>query len=133
MRIEDRVLSIEQINRLNELGLEIKGTMLSWFNASLNGINIHMVDVSGHSSEYTIESPTLTLDEMIDMLPKKIVYNESTYYLNIDYYKNEIRYINSFHDGLPFLFGNTINISLKDSAYKMLCYMLENKFELNIR
>ena len=125
MKIEDKVLSIEQVIHLKELGLEIKDTMFSWFNASMNGINVHMVDISTHDTPYTIESPTLTSEEMIDILPKKIAFHRKHFNLMVDYRKNEVYYLNSTNIGLRYLFETNINRSLKDSVYQVLCYVLE--------
>ena len=132
-----QVLSIEQMQHLQELGLEIKETILYWCRIHDNrprsatnygkwtlckGKNNPCVAIQHW--EYI---PAYTLQDVLDALPDFI--NE--YCLIIDMSFGVIRYDNLTRKNNPVLketYFNDEGNTLIDAAYEMLCWYIENGY-----
>ena len=130
-----QVLSIEQMQHLQELGLELDYDTLyryvkfedtDWLLKPSSDLNI-----IGISFKYI---PAYTLQDVLGALPKDISKDGCTWYasLYIDFENNRIAYGNTDRYGFEIYHEIMIEKDLIDAAYSMLCWCIENKFvEMN--
>ena len=111
MKIEDMCLTIEQARELKELGIDFSNSIYEFVETYDEYEDCNEVIIC--EREYvTIEReilPTLTVNEMLEMLPSKIKIGEYYYYLRIErgdvfwcvtYYNHEISNIYLSRTGL---------------------------------
>ena len=121
MKIEELVLSIEQMMHLKELGLEVKDTALCWYDDCVNGTDTFFEE---DLKECVL---TLTLREILELLPKSIIvenpgWDSETIFLEIDWSESFISY-----DG-EYLTHSCETHDLLNASYNMLCWVLENGY-----
>lgn len=129
--MKKQVLDVKQMQHLQELGLELKDTMLYWVKPHKgvicrfgNDWNLAFIDET--SREYFEYIPAYTLQDVLESLPDFI----DEYCLMIDMSYGTIRYdkltrrdpylkVTEFNDDdYPFI----------DAAYEMLCWCIENGY-----
>ena len=126
-----QTLSIEQMQHLQELGMELDyNTVLSWI-VDERGKDKPLLCISSEAVDYVDFShyclPAYTLQDVLDALPDFI--NE--YCLIIDMSFGVIRYDNLTRKNNPILketYFNDEDKYLIDAAYSMLCWVLTNKY-----
>ena len=132
-----QVLSIEQMQHLQELGLKLKETMLYWARCVDNNPRAathygKWVLIKGNNAQtvglmHWEFIPAYTLQDVLDALPDFI--NE--YCLIIDMSFGVIRYDNLTRKNNPILketYFNDEGNTLIDAAYEMLCWCIENGY-----
>ena len=120
-----QVLDIEQMRRLQELGLELKETLLSWC-VKGNWITELFPTwlVNKNSWELTISA--YTLQEVLDLLPKQIGVE---YIYDLCIFPGSISYTQFIGGEInDNLFEVPIDGNLIDSAYSLLCWCVENGY-----
>lgn len=125
-----QTLSIEQMQHLQELGLELKETMLYWVVYEAGHEN-NFVTTKENAMEVIDEScgmlPAYTLQDVLDALPTTILHDKRIYELDINMCNESIEYVKTSVDdvlvGLRFT-----QIQLIDAAYSMLWWAIKNKF-----
>ena len=125
-----QTLSIEQMQHLQELGLELKETMLYWVVYEVGHEN-NFVTTKENAMEVIDEScgmlPAYTLQDVLDALPVTILHDKRIYELDINMCNERIEYVKTSVDdvlvGLRFT-----QIPLIDAAYSMLWWAIKNKF-----
>ena len=125
-----QTLSIEQMQHLQELGLELKETMLYWVVYEVGHEN-NFVTTKENAMEVIDEScgmlPAYTLQDVLDALPTTILHDKRIYELDINMCNESIEYVKTSVDdvlvGLRFT-----QITLIDAAYSMLWRAIKNKF-----
>ncbi len=127
-----QVLDVQQMQHLQELGLELKETMLYWVVYEAGHEN-NFVTTKENAMEVIDEScgmlPAYILQDVLDALPESILKNDIQYWLSICRVSISIWMI-SYSDDVDL----TTNLhhdeyeSLIDAAYSMLCWAIENKF-----
>ena len=127
-----QVLDVQQMQHMQELGLELKETMLYWVVYEAGHEN-NFVTTKENAMEVIDEScgmlPAYTLQDVLDALPESILKNDIQYWLSICRVSISIWMI-SYSDDVDL----TTNLhheeyeSLIDAAYSMLCWAIENKF-----
>ena len=139
-KIEDLVLSVDQMNHLKELGLNIDESSHWWVSRSKDSkgnpikvrkwfITLSNVKPRCSFIEWDIV-PTLTLQEILEILPREIEFNTlyggkecATLNINWDNIKPCIWYeANEVNLSLY------VNDSLLEASYEMLCWLLENGY-----
>ena len=120
-----QVLSIEQMQHLQELGLDTSNASMRWL--TYNGINA-VIPNNFHlpttDKDYKI-CDTYTLQDVLDALPDFI----DEYCLIIDMSFGVIRYDNLKRKDGPILkeaYFNNEDKYLIDAAYEMLCWCVES-------
>ena len=134
-----QVLSIEQMQHLQELGLELKETLLYWaraedFNQRLKTFHYgkwylqkgDKAQVVGLSHWEFI--PAFTLQDVLDALPGNISYNEKYYHLTVDLDAKNIYYGTTFGFDLLKVFIYMKKVFIIDAAYSLLCWCIENGY-----
>lgn len=136
MDITKQVLSIEQMQHLNKLGLELGETMCYW--ARLTDYNPKSQErygkwilVIGNNQQHVGLTgwefvPAYTLQDILEKLPEYIETDDGEFYLNIYYHESGV---SVFYDDddisqLAFFCEHT----LFKSAYEMLCWCIEQGF-----
>lgn len=122
-----QVLDVQQMQHLQELGLELKETTLIYSGGGGKyGLFLtRQIDKILWESTY----PAYTLQDVLDALPESILKNDIQYWLSICRATISIWMI-SYSDDVDL----TTNLhheeyeSLIDAAYSMLCWAIENKF-----
>ena len=131
MRIMTKqTLSIEQMQHLQELGLELKETKLYWVVYEVGHEN-NFVTTKENAMEVIDEScgmlPAYTLQDVLDALPVTILHDKRIYELDINMCNESIEYVKtSVNDVLVGL--RFTQIPLIDAAYSMLWWAIKNKF-----
>ena len=130
-----QTLSIEQMQHLQELGLELDyNTMLSWI-VDERGKDNPLLCISSEAVDYVDFShyclPAYTLQDVLDILPTEIKPAERRFWLRIDlsdeclyYYYDDCNLVERRkkvigYDGIE---------ELIDAAYSMLCWAIENGY-----
>ena len=124
-----QVLDVQQMQHLQELGLELKETMMRWQLANPQGRWVLVP--SNMANLKVIGIPAYTLQDVLELLPIEIKPNEQRFWLRIDlsdeclyYYYDDRNLVEHRkkvigYDGIG---------ELIDAAYSMLCWAIENKF-----
>ena len=135
-----QVLDVQQMQHLQELGLELKETILYWARCVDNNPRAathygKWVLIKGNNSQsiglmHWEFIPAYTLQDVLDALPKDISKDGCTWYasLYIDFENNRIAYGNTDRYGFEIYHEIMIEKNLIDAAYSMLCWAIENKF-----
>lgn len=129
-----QVLSIEQMQHLQELGLKLKDAMMYWSKPHEGVIcrcgNDWFLSLADDKTRKFFDViPAYTLQDVLDALPKEIKPNTIRYWLRIDLVDECIYY---FYDDYNLtecrkkVFSYDGKDSLIDAAYKMLCWCIEN-------
>lgn len=121
-------LSIEQMQHLNELGVDIRTASLCW--VCLNSEPYLSFYNKDYPQEDTKVIPAFTLQDILDLLPKDICKEGCTWAasLYIDYENNRIAYGNTDRYGFEIYHERIIEETLIDAAYEMLCWCIENGY-----
>ena len=131
-----QVLDVQQMQHLQELGLELKETMLYWARCVDNNPRAathygKWVLIKGNNAQtvglmHWEFIPAYTLQDVLDALPDFI----DEYCLIIDMSFGVIRYDNLKRKDSPILketYFNDEDKYLIDAAYSMLCWAIEHK------
>lgn len=127
-----QVLDIMQMQHLQELGMELKETMLYWVVYEVGHEN-NFVTTKENAMEVIDEScgmlPAYTLQDVLDALPEKITHKHKDYLIEIWKRDGEwyIGYLFFDVDDVVHLHDET-NKSFIDAAYSLLCWAIDNKF-----
>lgn len=129
-----QVLDIMQMQHLQELGMELKETMLYWVVYEVGHEN-NFVTTKENAMEVIDEScgmlPAYTLQDVLDILPTEIKPAERRFWLRIDlsdeclyYYYDDCNLVEHRkkvigYDGID---------GLIDAAYSLLCWCIENGY-----
>ena len=132
MKIEEQVLSIEQMKHLQELGVDTSDASMIWVvnkeNPSIVSIDVNdpLPYVGNCACDFI---PTYTIGDLIEKLPKSIDLGFGEYDLEISIKGEyvEVQYENDYDDYTPFFCSN---LSLIESLYSILCWLAENHKEL---
>ena len=129
-----KVLSIEQMNQLKELGVDTSKASMCYISKYTScdfddGDEIVVVCNDFNKRLYNEFGPAFTLQDIIELLPKKIRDFELNWYMNNMIIRYD--YYNSF-DGIDVLNGSSFgfcdNNSILESAYEMLIWVIENGY-----
>ena len=127
MKIEEQVLSIEQMKHLQELGVDTSDASMCWLDFEDNEPMEVAVFVPQIMLGYATCKiyPTYTIGDLIEKLPKCFYAEENPiemYSIN----RNGAFVVNYFNIAESFKKDDTI----KNALYKLLCWVAENHKEL---
>ena len=135
-----QVLTVEQMERLQKSGLELRNdTLLSWI-VDFNGIEPPFLCLSADAVDYVDYNqyciPAYTLQDVLDALP---VYIEWSLHPELGRYELRIKrmcfdsgkvmyaVLYEEEDYINWMVMQSYSL-LIDSAYEMLCWLIDNKF-----
>lgn len=119
--MEEQVLSIEQMQELQELGIDISGASMCWLK---DDIEQHVISVNSKDiiqSELTYYAdflPTFTLQDILKILPKCITKDTVKYQLKVITDIPAVMYNNMWEGGYGVKVEN--DITLIDAAFGVL-------------
>ena len=123
MKIEEQVLSIEQMKHLQELGVDTSDASMCWVageDSSTDEEEWNLIIPNNFLMPYNI--PTYTIGDLIEKLPKNIDKKTFTMsYLSAP----SVGYSLSMHVMIP-----SQQNGLVDALYSLLCWVAENHKEL---
>ena len=140
MKIEEQVLSIEQMKHLQELGVDTSDASMYWVRAKRiigkqrnncldNDMDKWRLSLSKsivHSVDWAVESvPTYTIGDLIEKLPKHFYIKESQ--INICAINGSGAF-QVWYDKVPKSCKS--DGTIKNALYKFLCWIAENHKEL---
>lgn len=138
MAIIDQILSIHQMNHLKKLGIDTSNASMALVYRDAYGDIVeweivaewHEADIGEHNPYIRSLYGTFTFNDVLNMLPKEIKLNGTTYYLFIDYQVNRVAYGFIGEDGISWLspIFSFSDSPLLDALYKMLCWCIENGY-----
>lgn len=113
-----QVLSIEQMNHLQELGLDTSDASmcLEWKVTDEDNMFVNSI-IS--DSNYDFYHPTYTLQDILDKLPPSINWNP------LIIVGNSVMYSAGYGEGYDHPIRIFKEESLLESAYKMLCWIID--------
>lgn len=123
--MKDQVLSIEQIQKLKDLGVDISKASMCYVCFESDGskyVDIVVHDESCYEMACMNPMPTFTLQDMIELMPSKVIIDYENYYLCVE--KNCTAYLTVEKEALWFGKDNGILIN----TYDMLVWLAENKY-----
>ena len=131
-----QVLDVQQMQHLQELGLELrKDTILVWARFMLGKTSISDWGIAYNHSKITDNYQTIpayTLQDVLDALPKEIKYAGERCWLcfegadeRIGYYNEDCNFNREY---VYYDVKETFESNIIDSAYRLLCWVIENKF-----
>lgn len=125
-----QVLSIEQMKHLQELGLDTSDASVIKYNVSETetycGYSREIITIDGLIDDYISKEHLYSLADMLEMMPNTIEVNESECNLCLFFHEDGISiYYEDNYDEQPAFFCED---SLLESAYKMLCWVIENGY-----
>ena len=130
-----KVLSLEQMNRLKELGVDVNSLgFKAHFSYNFNEVTIQSIGLNGSSiSSGFASSETInmiTLEDVFDLLPKEIIIKKVSYQLNWNPLNGSLRYDNMYGDEGTTLYGCCYieEEGILDAAYNMLIWVIENNY-----
>ena len=130
MKIEEQVLSIEQMKHLQELGVDTSDASMCWVageDTSTDEEEWNLIIPNNFLMPYNI--PTYTIGDLIEKLPKTIDFGFGEYDLELSIKGEyvEVQYESDYDDWTPFFCSN---LSLIESLYSTLCWLAVNHKEL---
>ena len=128
MKIEEQVLSIEQMKHLQELGVDTSDASMCWLRYDVGGVVKQFVeinDIKDYEWSYATQYPTYTIGDLIEKLPVSINRIQERKIL-IEGEYTEVRYTNG-GDYCPLFYSRSLFIDL---LYNLLCEVAENHKEL---
>ena len=126
MKIEEQVLSIEQMKHLQELGVDTSDASMCWVageDTSTDEGELYLIIPNNFLLPYNI--PTYTIGDLIDKLPVSINCSQDRKIL-IEGEYTEVRYMNDSYY-CPLFYSHSLFIEL---LYNLLCEIAENHKEL---
>lgn len=139
--MKDQVLSIEQMKHLQELGVDTSKAKMAWYatyEAEPTWYNELRIRDEVFDKNYP-SVPTFTLQDMLEMMPKKIMIEMSNDFcrsveayfldvsLNICNDKRQCGYIH-FSKRENYICHKYENTDLLTCVYEMLCWLAENNY-----
>lgn len=125
-----QVLSIEQMQNLQELGLELNPTMLCYKKNKLIDDATWSLDARiDRPSNVFDEIPAYTLQDVLGLLPKSIKNGSETWLLEIGVYLNETYWEASYvrsKTGTAMI--RIIDEKIIGAAYELLCWAIKYKY-----
>ena len=130
MKIEEQVLSIEQMKHLQEFGVDTSDASLAWFmSPNTNQWKIKAKNNFTHELLLRLSPeryiPTYTLGDLIDKLPKHFYIKEAQISMVA---LNGSGAFQVWYDEVPK--SNKSDGTIKNALYKLLCWVAENHKEL---
>ena len=131
MKNEEKVLSREQMNHLQELGVDTSDASMCWLDFEDNEpmeVSVFIPEVMLGYAQYKLY-PAYTIGDLIEKLPKSIDLGFGEYDLELSTKGEyvEVQYENDYDDYTPFFCAN---LSPIESLYRILCWLAENHKEL---
>lgn len=128
-----QVLDVQQMQHLQELGLDTSNASMVWCKCDCEKEYSHLLPKDEDVFERCLAVkyiPAYTLQDVLDALQKDISKDGCTWYasLYIDFENNRIAYGNTDRYGFEIYHETMIENELIDAAYSMLCWAIENKF-----
>lgn len=133
--MRNQVLSVEQMLKLQRLGIDISSSGMCWcrptgYKNEKWELKIHEDVIRQERDPRFWEISAFTLQDIIKLLPLRIKPNPNveTFYLNLYYYDRSwvVDYLNNEGEGS--YFAITSNDSFIEAAYEMLCWCIENGY-----
>lgn len=128
MKIEEQVLSIEQMKHLQELGVDTSDASMCWA-----GNDVVPNDGAAFDLGYD-GIPTYTIGDLIEKLPEELKMEHKVYCREIIIFNDliSVSYYNNVEVKLLFSIDNTDDkkSTLIKLLYKTLCWVAENHKEL---
>ena len=127
MKIEEQVLSIEQMKHIQELGVDTSDASMCWVaGEDADEVEWNLIIPNNFLLPYNI--PTYTIGELIEKLPKQIGWYE----LSICWENECIEYDNWISEEVTDYIGdfNFENRPIIEALYDCLCWVAENHKEL---
>ena len=124
--MKDQVLSVKQMQRLMELGVDVSKASMCYVFFESDGskyADIVVHDESCYEMACMNPMPTFTLQDMINLMPNNVKYEGKSYYLSID--KKFVGYIDDM-DVEDCVLESESNIL--ENTYKVLVWLAEHKY-----
>lgn len=122
-----QVLSIEQMNHLQELGLDTSDAKMCWIKDAEENCTLEIHDEYCYEMSFMSPIPTYTLQDIFDKFPKYInpipseqilfawmAERDTIAYRNVEMYDD--------------IFTHFTDETLIDAAYDMLCWLFKNNY-----
>lgn len=120
-------LSIDQMQKLKELGISTKNASMCWINDNEGNATAELHDEFCYEMSFMNPVPAFTLQDMLDIMPWKVFSkaHDREFFLKMEKHQNKYRlfYKNPY---LMDLISSTFNDNAVDSAFELLCWLAAN-------
>ena len=124
MKIEEQVLSIEQMKHLQELGVDTSDASMCWVaGEDADEVEWNLIIPNNFLLPYNI--PTYTIGDLIEKLPKHFYIKEAQISMVA---LNGSGAFQVWYDKVPK--SSKSDGTIKNALYKLLCWVAENHKEL---
>ena len=124
MKIEEQVLSIEQMKHLQELGVDTSDASMCWVaGEDADEVEWNLIIPNNFLMPYNI--PTYTIGDLIEKLPKHFYIKEAQISMVAI---NGSGAFQVWYDKVPK--SSKSDGTIKNALYKLLCWVAENHKEL---
>ena len=124
MKIEEQVLSIEQMKHLQELGVDTSDASMCWVaGEDTDEVEWNLIIPNNFLLPYNI--PTYTIGDLIEKLPKHFYIKEAQISMVA---LNGSGAFQVWYDKVPK--SSKSDGTIKNALYKLLCWVAENHKEL---
>ena len=137
MKIEEQVLSIEQMKHLQELGVDTSDASMCWLRYDVGGVVKLYMEINDKKCIEMYSAtpyPTYTIGDLIEKLPEELKIEHKVYCREIIIFNDliSVSYYNNVEVKLLFSIDNTDDkkSTLIKLLYKTLCWVAENHKEL---
>ena len=127
MKIENQVLSIEQMKHLQELGVDTSDASMCWLDFEDNEpmeVSVFIPEVMLGYAQYKLY-PAYTIGDLIEKLPKHFYIKEAQISMVA---LNGSGAFQVWYDEVPK--SNKSDGTIKNALYKLLCWVARNHKEL---
>ena len=129
--MENQVLSIEQMQRLKELGVDTSKASMCYISKYPScdfddGDPTVVVSKDFNKRLYNEFGPAFTLQDLIELLPSQLIHKDETLYLNFDNIGKEYGFYYVACDFEIYIYFNDKDIL--QAAYNMLIWVVENGY-----
>lgn len=118
-------LSIEQMQKLRELGVETKDASLCWVCGPEGKYYLSLHDEYCYEMAFMNPVPTFTLQDMLELMPSQIK-EKKTYYLSLHKFE-DIIHLEYSYPGCDYTLHTSCG-SYLDAAFDMLVWLAENEY-----
>lgn len=120
-------LSIDQMQKLKELGVETKDASMCWVRDPEGNYSLSLHDEYCYEMSFMNPVPAFTFEDMLELMPWRI-FSEAhnrDFFLKMEKQQNKysLFYRNPYLDNLV---TSTFNDNAVDSAFELLCWLAEN-------
>ncbi|WP_106832204.1 hypothetical protein [Parabacteroides pacaensis] len=124
-------LSIEQMQKLKELGIEPKDASMCWIRDGEGNATAELHDEFCYEMSFMKPMPAFTLENILEMMPssirnKYLSIDTRQFFLKMEKFENRYKFF-YYHFSFDPMIATPYYENAIDAAFELLCWLAENK------